>query len=536
MIILKDVGIDISYEYSLENKKTARCPEQIVCRDKNENRYLVVHAKTHLQSFYSQRAIEKQKEIASIIPAGMEINFPIYNEKKEDGYYTVYPYYQTKGKVGQDVPDKWIRKVYKQCSKNYLITTDIIEKIEKDLLSVWPQEYHQRIIALSNFKRLHACLQKMKNVDICFQHGDFTTNNILMRSNGTIYLLDFEFSTSFQPIGFDLFDYHYSSDKQYNDIPYLEFNQIKEDLINEVNYIIDSEYKPIVCDNENGKVLERFWADDMIYNRPDLFVEQNSYVIYIKYGQVYYIVRYSVSGYKATLCVWLRMLPAAVVDEAVAYILKKHYQVQKINIDYASVNVRNQLSMDNNWVIFLPEKAEDVFERLGSKSKYNFRRERKQLIETLGEIHFNKYMESIPEDILEIYFEWKRKTHGTHYNMTGKQYLKKYHVTGGMTLSAGNNIVSILFFCINESTVYLENISYDTEFHKYSPGFILYEYFLEEMTKDGLKVVFLGNGNQLYKSRFRSIEYITYSGTIYRNGAIKLLNLMKKKINKEGKT
>ena len=33
MLVLKDLDIKIEYDYPLNNKKTARCPEQFVCHN-----------------------------------------------------------------------------------------------------------------------------------------------------------------------------------------------------------------------------------------------------------------------------------------------------------------------------------------------------------------------------------------------------------------------------------------------------------------------------------------------------------------------
>ncbi|RHQ88721.1 hypothetical protein DWX80_19035 [Ruminococcus sp. AF21-3] len=97
--------------------------------------------------------------------------------------------------------------------------------------------------------------------------------------------------------------------------------------------------------------------------------------------------------------------------------------------------------------MFLPEKPEEVFNRLGKKSKYNFRREMRMLEEQCGELVIRHYKDNdIPQDVFDTYFTWKKLSHGVEYNISGKQYCEKYHVTDGMTLFAGdrdqeNNIV-----------------------------------------------------------------------------------------------
>ena len=53
------------------------------------------------------------------------------------------------------------------------------------------------------------------------------------------------------------------------------------------------------------------------------------------------------------------------------------------------------------------------------------------------------------------------------------------------------------------------------------------------MVEEDRETVFLGNGNQPYKKRFGSIEYLVYSGSIYRNNFFKYMNVIKKKLGKK---
>lgn len=532
MLVINDLGFDIMYRKSLANKPTARCPEQFIGSDQEGNLYLVVYAKTDVQAFYSQRAVLLQQELAAMMPRGMEINTPIYNGKKEDGWYTVYRYFEDLSETRNSAAEIWIKKVYNECSHRYQVTEDVVRKIEEDFLSAWPEQYHARIMKLDNFKKLHDSLVELKQIDICFQHGDYTPNNILNKNGETTYLMDFEFSVKFQPIGFDLFDYHFSTDKKFGSVPNLKINQIKEELINEINQIIDADYQANVCDHAEHTLVKRSWADNMIYNRPDLFDPEHTEETFIKYGKDYYNVKYSVRGYKAVLHAWLRPLPAAVMDQAVRHILQSKKKVQKIEVDYASANTScGDMTPDNNWVIFLPDTTEELLGRLNKKGRYNLQREKRLLAENYkGDLVITKYDSELPENIIQQHFRWKEKTHGTQYHMTAHEYLKRYHVNGGMSLAVGGQVISVLFYCINAETVYLENLSYDTEFGKYSPGFILYELFLEEMINRKVKVIFLGNGKQSYKQRFGSMEYQVFTGSVYRNRFVKWLNELKRKV------
>ena len=461
MLVLKDLDIKIEYDYPLNNKKTARCPEQFVCHNPQGDLYLVVFARTDIQEFYARRAVQYQKIFLQKGVTGMKCNAPIYSGKLEDGYYVIYRYFSNTGEVCGSYPHTWIIDYYENYSVEYEMSNDLVNKIESEFLSSWPVAYHAKLKQLYAFQTFHNELLNFETIKICFQHGDYTPNNILYREDGDIYLMDFEFSQKFQPIGFDLYDYHYATDRNFEDVPYLNLNRIKENLQNEINSILDSEYHIRVfrTSKESLQVKnERMhWSDYMIYNRPDLYVPHKTYRVELSYGSNMYSIYYTVNRYKSTLNIWLKPLPPVVIDELVEYIFKLHKQVLKIEINHAAANCRNQLKPDNNWVIFLPNSPEKILERLSKKSRYNFRREKRMLEEQTGKLQFIEYENSTPNEILNLFFKWKQETHGINYGLTGKEYLDKYHVNGTMVLTADGNYVAILFYCKNESAVYLEN-------------------------------------------------------------------------------
>ena len=532
MLILKNLGIEINYVYSLKYKNTARCPEQSVGKDLNGNLYLIVCAKTETQLFYVKRAIDKQKEIGDQISGeDIMINCPIFYGQIESEFYVVYNYFANTKEALNDEPCNWIRRQYSKAI-SYENTESVRERIINDFLGAWPSKYHKKIKKLDNFKLFEKELRVPTTFNILFQHGDFTPNNILYTESGQLFLMDFEFATNFQPIGFDLYDYHYASDKIYNDIPYFKLNELKEMLVNQINQLIDTECTAKIVTNLLPEREEKDWAFNMIYNCPQLYNQQNAYEVTIEYDDIVYVISYELCRYKAKLNVWLRNIPIAVLNKSVDYIFSNHKNIIKIDIDNACSNIKNQLYNDNNWVVFLPSKREEIFERLNKKSRYNFNREKKHLEEQEGKLSFKKYdaPDSIPKQLFDTYFEWKKKSHGTDYKMTGLEYCQKYHITGAMSLTADQTYIAVLFYCSNIDSVYFENISYNAQLAKWSPGIILYEYFLEEMTSEQKKYIFLGNGNQSYKSRFESQEYLVYTGSIYRNKIIKFLNVLEKRV------
>ena len=148
-----------------------------------------------------------------------------------------------------------------------------------------------------------------------------------------------------------------------------------------------------------------------------------------------------------------------------------------------------------------------------------------------GDVQVIEYSENQMLEIVDIYFQWKRQSHGTEYNLAAEEYLQQYHVTDAMTLNLAGEPIAVLFYCLVDKTVYLENLSYDMSFGKYSPGITLYKAFLEKMVLKGCKNVFLGKSGLDYKKRFGSTEIVSYDGIIYRQEIFDEINLYFRQLN-----
>lgn len=105
----------------------------------------------------------------------------------------------------------------------------------------------------------------------------------------------------------------------------------------------------------------------------------------------------------------------------------------------------------------------------------------KKLLGEYGNPEVIKFKSDIPDEVVNLYFRWKPATYGKEYKMEPEEYLRNYYVTDGMFLKAGSNDIAILFFCQVDNIVYLENFSYNRDLERFSPGYLIYELFLEEL-------------------------------------------------------
>jgi hypothetical protein len=242
--IASQLGKSITVKKVLPMKLTARCPIQYVCDIDNEGIFLVVIAQTPVQKFYLTRSIEKQAEFYSEFNEYYEFNMPVYTGDTDNLQYAIYTYFENTAYPNQfnDSPLKKIEAYYAKYCKTYEVTGKIIEMVESDLLSAFPDEFHSQMKALPMYEEYFTALRGIKNLTIGKEHGQYGYSNILEYKKEQ-YLVDFEYARSFQPIYFDYYDYleHMTlfARIKYTKKETMKFAQLKINLIDSVNSLID---------------------------------------------------------------------------------------------------------------------------------------------------------------------------------------------------------------------------------------------------------------------------------------------------------
>jgi hypothetical protein len=242
--IAASIGKTVSVKKVFPMKPTPRCPFQYVCDIDNEGLFLVVIARTQIQKFYFTRSIEKQAEFYPEFKEYYEFNMPKYTGTINNLQYAIYPYFENTTYPSRfaDGPLKKIEVYYAKYCKTYEVTEKLIEEVENDFLSAFPGEFYDHIKALPMYDMYFSLLRGMKNLTIGKEHGQYGYGNILI-CNKRQYLVDFEFSRSFQPVYFDYYDYleHMMlfSRMKYTKIKMAKMARIKINLVNKMNSIID---------------------------------------------------------------------------------------------------------------------------------------------------------------------------------------------------------------------------------------------------------------------------------------------------------
>ena len=219
----------------LPQKPTARCPFSAIVAVDGEKK-LVVIANTDIQKFYLKRSIEKQREFYDDFSPYFQFNFPDTFGDLNDFSYAIYPYLENVKWCKDKRPLEIVKKIYKQYAKRYIVNAELIEKIEKDFLSSWPLQFHKEIQTLPLYQKYFSELTKKKTLFVYKEHCDYTVNNVL-DDGKKLWLMDFEFSKTFQPIGHDKHDFiRTRKSKEFFLSPLVK---IKEKLMDEINDLVD---------------------------------------------------------------------------------------------------------------------------------------------------------------------------------------------------------------------------------------------------------------------------------------------------------
>lgn len=223
----------------------------------------------------------------------------------------------------------------------------------------------------------------------------------------------------------------------------------------------------------------------------------------------------------AYLGLYLVVIPKPVFEGLIRFVLKTYRAVDKVRCFYSRNNYQDKFSAFSHYRVVLPQTEEELLGRMNKKGRYNLGRERRMLGE-LGNVQYVHYSGSaISAEVIKRFFELKEKTHGYNPHMRKNTYVEDACISDAYVIKLDKTIIGIALTCEQCECVYLENITYDMDYSKYSVGFSCYEYCLGQLIGKHKKEIFLGSGDHEYKRRFDSIEETAYAGSVYRNGLIK---------------
>ena len=260
-------------------------------------------------------------------------------------------------------------------------------------------------------------------------------------------------------------------------------------------------------------------------------------------GEKIYIPLYT-DEKNAVIGICLMQISQSELLEIKNFIFTAYKKIKQISCEYSLNSVKGFAKnyTANQWHLTLPKTSEELWERMSSKSKQTLRRKQKHLVEQLGsELEFEHYTmeQGIPDELVKVYFSFKKELMNREYDMSEQEYLKKYYVTDAYAWKSNSLLedksggyVSMVFTCEQGKNVYLENLSYNPAYQKESPGFLLYSKVVEELIKKGKEEFFLGRKYRDYKQKFDSQNTNCYDVIMFRSFSVYVAFICKKIIKK----
>lgn len=253
---------------TINSSKTARSRQKKIFTDENGEKFIIEKANTNIQRHYLLRAKNgaeyyKKLECTLKSPIGSDLQF-----EGEKWYKTEY-LNNAKWERSITKAQKYLKEI---SLKGVLITLSEkeIDEITERFLDSYPEAFHYKIRNTKEYKDFQGALfaNVGQEINLVYEHGDFTTNNLLSFRNEN-YLIDFEFHRLSQPEGFDLFDFSKSIGVKPSLISNRDINVTKYQLIAVANALVDECIEKIEltdADWKNWKLLYLEHGDDYSQN------------------------------------------------------------------------------------------------------------------------------------------------------------------------------------------------------------------------------------------------------------------------------
>ncbi|MBQ8679087.1 MAG: GNAT family N-acetyltransferase [Treponema sp.] len=293
-----------------------------------------------------------------------------------------------------------------------------------------------------------------------------------------------------------------------------------------------------------GKTEDNLLTPDVVQNRFGVVYGEYTMLLLERDNREKIYIPLHIDVKTAAIGICLTQISQSELIEVKNFIFKTYKQIKQISCEY-SLNKAKGFAKNyiaNQWHLSLPKTSEELWERMSSKSKQTLRRKHNHLVEQLGhELDFKHYTveQGIPDEIVEVYFAFKKELMNRDYGMTSQEYLNNFYVTDvyawksdALANNPERGYMSMVFTCEQGENVYLENLSYNPEYQKESPGFLLYCKVIEELIKKGKKEFFLGRKYRDYKQKFDSQNTNCYDVLFFRSLPVFMAFICKKIIKK----
>ncbi len=271
---------------------------------------------------------------------------------------------------------------------------------------------------------------------------------------------------------------------------------------------------------DKKRLIETSLSENFIYNRFDIFYNNNYSLFYLKneLDELYIPVHFERKA--AFIGMHLVKINKISLENFIKYLFKT-FSINKVKFKYCGTEIYG-LKKEEYCFVELDSNINDFIDRLSSETRYNIGRYTRK-IEKNFKLEIKHYdTNGIIENGLDKKFiEFKNITHGRSVESLKKYmnyYLNNSIITDAYAMFLNDKIVSIVFIdnVPNNQNSYLENLTYDINYKKYSVGTVLYFNTIKDLINKNKKIFYLGDNNTEYKIRFNGKVINVYTGTVYR--------------------
>ena len=273
----------------------------------------------------------------------------------------------------------------------------------------------------------------------------------------------------------------------------------------------------ITVENDKSHLVE----PNFILNRFDLWANGGSFeTFHINSGSDDYYVQALYQGDTAELGLWRSSIPGREIMSLARHILRFRRDINRVRIRAACT----RLPFSRKYFytrLELPPTLEELRGRMSRKFRYNLKRERKILEEAEGSLLFEEYHAgNFPADLFAQFAGMKQEIYAGKYIPSGRAYFDDRRIISDvyvMRSGRTGDIISMVLSCEQCPIAYINNLTYDMKYSAYSPGRMIYHYYIEALTKKGRRDLFLGVGTNEYKLRYGGIRSEVYGFFVYRS-------------------
>jgi len=256
-------------------------------------------------------------------------------------------------------------------------------------------------------------------------------------------------------------------------------------------------------------------APNFIYNRLDLFCKPDEFqTVIINNGKSKKVIEFKISDDSVEIALWLVDITDIELEHLLLYIKENYPNVKKVTYKNNKL-AYGKSRAHNHFRIEFPQTVEEMEQRVSSKSRAKMRKKLNRAQEQYGKMEIIEYdRNNLPEELVDIFFKFKFATRNREYNMTGREYLDRYHVSHCYVVKFGDTVGALRFSCEQCPVVYGENFAYNPELKDYSLGRFIFYYHLIRMVEKNHPQLFFAGGDYEYKKHYGSIEETLYNCVI----------------------